>query len=67
MFLRVLNRVFDDKRIMIAVIWVWLIIVLIIFSEMGLMRSEFVRFGPSPTTKYVGNFQPKVALISKLL
>ena len=35
MFLRVLNKVFDDKRIMVGVIWAWLIIVIAVFSEMG--------------------------------
>jgi len=49
-----LNRVFDDQRLMIASVWVWLAIVLVIFSQMGLFHSEFVRFGPSPTTTYVG-------------
>jgi hypothetical protein len=49
-----LNTVFDDKRIMVGVIWVWLVIVLGVFTEMGLLRSDFVRFGPSPTTMYVG-------------
>ena len=48
------NKVFDDQRLMVASIWVWLVIVLIIFSQMGLFHSEFVRFGPSPTTTYVG-------------
>ena len=49
-----LNKVFDDQRLMVAAIWVWLCVVMIIFSLMGLFKSEFVRFGPSPTTKYVG-------------
>jgi hypothetical protein len=34
MFLNTLNKVFDDKRIMVSVIWVWLIVVLIVFGEM---------------------------------
>jgi hypothetical protein len=49
-----LNTVFDDKRIMVGVIWVWMLVVLGVFTEMGLLRSDFVRFGPSPTTMYVG-------------
>jgi hypothetical protein len=52
--LSLLNAVFDDKRIMVGVIWVWMIVVLCVFTEMGLLRSDFVRFGPSPTTMYVG-------------
>jgi hypothetical protein len=50
----ILNTVFDDKRIMVAVVWVWMVVVLAVFTEMGLLRSDFVRFGPSPTTLYVG-------------
>jgi hypothetical protein len=50
----VLNHVFDDQRLMVASIWVWLVVVLVIFSQMGLFQSDFVRFGPSPTTIYVG-------------
>jgi hypothetical protein len=49
-----LNRVFDDQRLMVSATWVWLIVVLIIFSQMGLFHSEFIRFGPSTTTTYVG-------------
>jgi hypothetical protein len=52
--LSVLNTVFDDKRIMVVVIWVWMVVILGVFTEMGLLRSDFVRFGPSPTTMYVG-------------
>ncbi len=54
MFLRTLNAVFDDKRIMVSVVWCWLIVVLGVFTSMGLLKSDFVRFGPSPTTMYVG-------------
>lgn len=46
--------VFDDKRIMVGVIWTWLIVVLAVFTEMGLFKSDFVRWGPSPTTVYIG-------------
>jgi hypothetical protein len=48
------NRIFDDQRLMIMMVWAWLITVLAIFTEMGLMKSDFVRFGPSDTCKYVG-------------
>jgi hypothetical protein len=53
--LRILiNKLFDDHRILMAVIMGWLVLVLVVFTEMGLMKSEFVRFGPSETTEYVG-------------
>ena len=34
MLLRTLNAVFDDKRIMVAIVWCWLIVVLCVFTEM---------------------------------
>ena len=34
MLLRTLNAVFDDKRIMVAMVWCWLIVVLCVFTEM---------------------------------
>jgi hypothetical protein len=54
MFFRGLNYVFDDKRIMVCVVWGWMIIILGVFTSMGLLKSDFVRFGPSDTTMYVG-------------
>lgn len=49
-----LNRLFDDHRILMGVLWCWLAIILALFTEMGLMKSDFVRFGPSASTEYVG-------------
>jgi len=49
-----LNKLFDDHRVLMLVLWCWLALVLALFTEMGLMRSEFVRFGPSEYTEYVG-------------
>ena len=46
-----LDTVFDDKRVAIMVLMVWLIIVLISFNTIGLFHSDFMRFGPHPTTK----------------
>lgn len=47
----ILNAVFDDKRIAIGCLMVWLVIVLVAFNSIGLFHSEFIRLGPSPTTK----------------
>jgi hypothetical protein len=47
----VLDTIFDDKRVAISVLMVWLIIVLISFNTIGLFHSDFMRFGPHPTTK----------------
>jgi hypothetical protein len=47
----ILDRVFDDKRVAISVLMVWLVVVLISFNTIGLFHSDFMRFGPSSTTK----------------
>ena len=47
----ILDRVFDDKRVAITVLMVWLVIVLVSFNTIGLFHSDFMRFGPHPTTK----------------
>ena len=46
-----LDVVFDDKRISISVLICWLIIVLFAFKSIGLFTTDFMRFGPSSTTK----------------
>ena len=46
-----LDTIFDDKRISIAVLIAWLVIVLFAFKSIGLFTTDFMRFGPSETTK----------------
>jgi hypothetical protein len=46
-----LDTIFDDKRVAISILMVWLVIVLICFNTIGLFHSDFMRFGPHPTTK----------------
>ena len=47
----ILDAVFDDKRIAITCLMFWLVIVLLAFNSIGLFHSDFIRLGPSPTTK----------------
>jgi hypothetical protein len=47
----ILDIVFDDKRIAIGVLITWLFLVLTAFQSIGLFHSDFMRFGPSSTTK----------------
>jgi hypothetical protein len=42
---------FDDKRIAITCLMCWLVVVLLAFNSIGLFHSDFIRLGPSPTTK----------------
>ena len=46
-----LDIIFDDKRIAISILIAWLVIVLFAFKSIGLFTTDFMRFGPSPTTK----------------
>jgi hypothetical protein len=47
----ILDTVFDDKRIAIGVLITWLVMVLVAFQSIGLFHSDFMRFGPSATTR----------------
>ena len=46
-----LDVIFDDKRISISVLICWLIVVMFAFKSIGLFTTDFMRFGPSSTTK----------------
>jgi hypothetical protein len=46
-----LDIIFDDKRISISVLIAWLVVVLFAFKSIGLFTTDFMRFGPSATTK----------------
>jgi hypothetical protein len=52
--LRVMDKVFDDKRVAVAVLMLWLTIVMTIFKDIGLLDTSFMQFGPSPTAKFMG-------------
>ena len=47
----ILDTLFDDKRIAISLMMCWLVIVLVGFSSIGLLHSDFIRVGPSESTK----------------
>lgn len=45
---------FDDKRIAVSVLMVWLIIVMSVFKDIGLLDTTFMSFGPSTNTRFMG-------------
>lgn len=51
---RAMDCVFDDKRVAVTFLMIWLIIVLTLFKDIGLLDTSFMSFGPSPTTKFMG-------------
>ena len=52
--MRALDRVFDDKRVAVGVLMLWLTLVMTLFKDIGLLDTTFMQFGPSPTAKFMG-------------
>jgi len=50
----IIDRLFDDKRIAVTILMVWLTIVLGMFKDMGLLETKFMTMGPSPNTVFMG-------------
>lgn len=51
--MRCLDHVFDDKRLAITLLMVWMIGVVCAMQSIDLMHSQFMTFGPSPHTKFM--------------
>lgn len=51
---RAVDRVFDDKRLAVTVLMVWLVIVMTVFKDIGLLDTSFMQFGPCSTAKFMG-------------
>jgi hypothetical protein len=49
-----MDRVFDDKRLAVGVLMGWLIVVMTVFKDIGLLDTAFMAFGPSSTAKFMG-------------
>jgi hypothetical protein len=45
--------IFEDKRISVMVLMLWLVTVNGILYEVGIFNSKFMRFGPSPDTMFM--------------
>lgn len=44
---------FNDKRCTAVVIMVWLVLLIVIFFSLGVLHSNFFRFGPSPSLHFM--------------
>ncbi len=53
-FRRCMDRVFDDKRIAVVILMVWLSIVVVVFKDIGLLDTKFMSVGPSDKTVFMG-------------
>jgi hypothetical protein len=49
-----LNTLFDDKRMTIAVVYVWFVMLILMFWQLGIFQSEFMSFGPNDHLTYMG-------------
>jgi hypothetical protein len=54
MCLRVVDALFDDKRVVAVVLVCWLMLVLVVFKDIGMLDSKFMTFGPSDGTQFMG-------------
>lgn len=54
MCLKVMDTIFDDKRLVVVFLTCWLTLVLVIFKDLGLMNTRFMTLGPSDATIFMG-------------
>lgn len=52
--MNILSFIFDDKRVTCILLLTWLTTVICIFSHLGVMQTQFMSFGPSPATYFMG-------------
>lgn len=53
MCLKAIDYLFDDKRLCISLLMVWLTIVLLLFWDIGLFGGQYMRMGPSKETIFM--------------
>lgn len=51
---RLFDRIFDDKRLAVGLLMLWMCLVIAVFKDIGLLDSKFMTFGPSPGTVFMG-------------
>jgi len=49
-----MDKIFDDKRIAVCFLMLWLVIVVTVFKDIGLLDTKFMNFGPSASTVFMG-------------
>jgi hypothetical protein len=49
-----IDKVFDDKRVTITVLVVWFVIVMVLFSSIGLFTTNYMAIGPNDNLTYMG-------------
>jgi hypothetical protein len=67
MCMRLVDALFDDKRVVTVLLILWLCIVITVFEDIGLMNTQFMTIGPSNSTLFMGvvlNTQYKWGLVA---
>ena len=54
MCLKVVDALFDDKRVITVFLTLWLCLVLAVCKEIGLLDTKFMTLGPSESTIFMG-------------
>ena len=54
MCIRIMDALFDDKRVISVFLVCWLSLVLVVFKDIGLMETKFMTLGPSDATMFMG-------------
>lgn len=49
-----ITRLFDDKRLTCTFLSAWLVFILICFTDLGVMETDFMSFGPTDHTFFMG-------------
>jgi len=48
------DKLFDDKRLAVCILMTWLVIVVVLFKDIGLLDTKFMTVGPSTTAVFMG-------------
>jgi hypothetical protein len=54
MCLRLIDALFDDKRVVAVAVVCWLLLMLAVFKEIGMLDSKFMTLGPTNDTVFMG-------------
>ena len=49
-----MDRLFDDKRMAVCILMIWLLVVVFVFKDIGLLDTKFMNWGPSANTVFMG-------------
>lgn len=51
--MKLVDLIFDDKRLAISIVTIWMVVVVSSLNSLNVMHSDFMTFGPSNHTKFM--------------